>query len=104
MSLFSGIDSSEDVITAGVPSAKLPRIVQRLRAWRRRNGLSQRAAAEVMQAHDCPVSISTLQAWEQGRHQPGKLAERMLGVFLKEHPIIENPPKYGRWTRGKDGS
>jgi DNA-binding transcriptional regulator YiaG len=104
MSLFSGINSSEGVITAGVQSAKLPRIVQRLRAWRRRNCLSQRAAAEVMQANDCPISLAMLKSWEQGRRAPGKMAERVLQIFLKHHPTIENPPKYGRWTdRQKDG-
>jgi DNA-binding transcriptional regulator YiaG len=72
----------------------LPQVVQRLIKWREKNHLSQRAAVEVMQARDCDVSIFTLQSWERGHRQPGKFTEKVLRRFLKENPVIPNPPSY----------
>jgi DNA-binding transcriptional regulator YiaG len=72
----------------------LPMIVRQLRAWRHRNGLSQRAAAQVMQEHNCDILLATLQAWERGYRQPGRLAKKTLAAFLRAHPRIENPPVF----------
>ena len=89
----------ETVITlTGVPRARLPRIIVRLRAWRKRNGLSQRAAAEVMTREGYRVGVGSIRAWEIGRSAPGELATRALEAFLDAHPVITDPPKYGRWV------
>jgi DNA-binding transcriptional regulator YiaG len=56
--------------------------------------LSQRAAAQVMQEHNCDILLATLQAWERGYRQPGRLAKKTLAAFLRAHPRIENPPVF----------
>jgi transcriptional regulator with XRE-family HTH domain len=52
--------------------------VEKLKAWRAANKLSQRQAAAVMGMYDLPVSIPSIQSWEQGVRTPGKLAARAL--------------------------
>jgi DNA-binding transcriptional regulator YiaG len=59
-------------------------IVRKLRAWRKRHGLSQQAAVEAMQARNYVVSVRTLQAWERGARKPGKLATQALKTFLEQ--------------------
>jgi DNA-binding transcriptional regulator YiaG len=46
-----------------------------------------------MKSRDFDVSKSTLQKWETGT-LPGKYSTRALQAFLKQHPVIENPPVY----------
>jgi transcriptional regulator with XRE-family HTH domain len=69
-------------------------VIEQLIEWRRRNGLSQRGAAEVMEARQCPISINQIQAWEQSKRVPPRLEVQVLQRFLSEHPTIENPPIY----------
>ena len=69
-------------------------VVRQIRDWRRKNGLSQRAAVEVMRSHDLEVSTSVLSKWECGERQPGKLATKALQTFLTQYPVIENPPVF----------
>jgi hypothetical protein len=72
-------------------------IITQIRSWRLRNGLSQRAAVEVL--HDLgglEVSQSTLRAGVQGRNAPGQVAAQALRQFLASHQRIENPPVYKR--------
>ena len=69
-------------------------MVLKLRAWRRRNELSQRAAAEVMNDRGFKLRLSTLQTWERGYRKPSELISWGLGKWLEENPRIENPPRY----------
>jgi transcriptional regulator with XRE-family HTH domain len=69
-------------------------VIEELIEWRRRNRLSQRAASEVMQARQCPISINQIQAWEQSKRVPPRLETQVLQRFLVENPTIENPPMY----------
>jgi transcriptional regulator with XRE-family HTH domain len=71
--------------------------VEKLKAWRAANKLSQRQAAAVMGMYDLPVSIPSIQSWEQRVQTPGKLAARALETFLEQHPKIIDAPAYGRW-------
>ena len=78
----------------GAVKEGLPPVIKRLVAWRKRNNLSRRGAAEVMKARGLPVPIRTLEGWEQGNHGPSAYSTLLLTAFLKEHPVIENPPYY----------
>ena len=80
--------------TLTVDPEALPPIIKRLKKWRDKNGLSQRAAVDVLRLHGLEVSLGTLQHWEQGVREPGKLASKAIRDFLTEHPTIENPPRY----------
>ena len=62
--------------------------VQKLVTWRQRNGLSQRAAVEFMQAHGLPVTLTALEKWEMGDRRPRGLAAYALLRFLEEHPTV----------------
>ena len=57
-------------------------------------GTSQRQASAVMAARDFPVKLQTLQAWEQGRYTPGRLAVHGLERFLVGCPVITDAPIY----------
>jgi len=63
-----------------------PDAVQKLVAWRQRNGLSQRAAVEFMRAHNLPVTLTALEKWEMGHRRLRGLAAHALLRFLEEHP------------------
>jgi DNA-binding transcriptional regulator YiaG len=65
---------------------ELSEAVQKLVAWRQRNGLSQRAAVEYMQAHGLPVTLTALEKWEMGDRRLRGLAAHALLRFLEEHP------------------
>jgi hypothetical protein len=84
-----------ELLSRGLVKEGLPPVIKNLIRWRHRNGLSQRGAVEVMQAHGLEVSISGLQQWERGARKPAKLAVKALRDFLAQHPRIENPPRYG---------
>jgi transcriptional regulator with XRE-family HTH domain len=72
-------------------------VVEKFKAWRTANKLSQRQAAAVMVMHDLPVSIPSIQSWEQGVQLPGMFAAKALETFLEQHPKITDAPVYGRW-------
>jgi transcriptional regulator with XRE-family HTH domain len=72
-------------------------VVEKFKAWRTANKLSQRQAAAVMGMHDLSVSIPSIQSWEQGVTSPGKFATKALETFLEQHPRITDAPVYGRW-------
>jgi DNA-binding transcriptional regulator YiaG len=78
---------------------RLPAVIQRLKAWREANKLSQRQAVAVMQARECPITLSTLQAWERSWRSPGQLASKALVAFLSQYPTITDAPVYGRWRK-----
>jgi hypothetical protein len=94
--------SEDDCATHDIVSDEdLPELVQRLKKWRRDNGLSQKAAIVVMNRHGCDVLFFTLEAWERGRRQPGRLASKAVSDFLDRHPVIKNPPVFRRGPRPK---
>src|ERR1700692_1558146 len=72
-------------------------VVKKFKAWRMANKLSQRQAAAVMGMHDLPVSIPSIQSWEQGVQFPGIFATKALETFLEQHSKITDAPVYGRW-------
>lgn len=65
-----------------------PDVVQKLVAWRHRNGLSQRAAVEFMRSHHFPVTLTALEKWEMGHRRPRRLAAHALLRFLEDHPDV----------------
>ena len=74
--------------------------VQKLVAWRQRNGLSQRAAVAAMQERNFPVTLTTLEKWESGERQPSlqlfvTIAEA-LGVGLEAFVTPARRPRRGR--------
>jgi transcriptional regulator with XRE-family HTH domain len=78
-------------------------VVDKFKVWRKANKLSQRQAAAVMGMHDLPVSIASIQSWEQGIQFPGMFATKALETFLEQHSKITDAPVYGRWkTPNKD--
>ena len=80
----------------GAVKEGLPPVIQRLIKWRLRNKLSQRGAVEVMMDRGLDVSLFTLQTWEQGYRNPGRYAAQALSAFLRDNPVIPNPPQYRR--------
>lgn len=73
-------------------------VVEKVRRWRKKNGLSQRAAVEVMVKGGCEIKVTTLQKWEAGVNAPGQFTIKYLEDFLVENPVIKDGPRYGRWT------
>jgi transcriptional regulator with XRE-family HTH domain len=74
-------------------------LVKRLKAWRKKNGLSQRQAAEVMEARGVLVDVMTMKQWEQGRNRPGRLAGKLVGDFLERYPVITDAPVHGKRSK-----
>src|ERR1700759_1673281 len=66
------------------------------RIHRESNGLSQRGAIDVMK-EEIGMSLSSLQKWEIRKAKPGRFVAKAIGTFLDAHPVISDPPRYGRW-------
>ena len=64
--------------------SRLPPLIERLKAWRARKGLSQSQAASALANAGIPVAIRTLQQWEIGQHAPHSVTATALGKFLDE--------------------
>ena len=62
-------------------------VIERLKAWRQTNNLSQSEAVEVLLAAGLPVKLRTLQDWETGRRSPRPLSASALDRFLDEHGV-----------------
>jgi transcriptional regulator with XRE-family HTH domain len=60
-------------------------IIERLKAWREANNLSQSQTVEVLVAAGLPAKLRTLQDWETGRRSPRGLSTSALERFLNEH-------------------
>ena len=60
-------------------------VIERLKAWREANHLSQSQAVEVLVAAGLPAKLRTLQDWETGRRSPRGLSISALERFLNEH-------------------
>ena len=67
-------------------------VIERLKAWREANNLSQSQAVEVLIAAGLPAKLRTLQDWETGRRSPRGLSTSALERFLNEHPEGITPP------------
>ena len=68
-----------------------PEIVEALVAWRKRNGLTQQTATEVLRRHGLPITLSSLQKWEKRERQPGAFATLALAAFLEKYPTVDPP-------------
>jgi len=77
-------------------------LVTRLKAVRKKNGLSQRQAAEVMEAKGVLVDMTSMKQWEQGRNRPGRLAGKLVRDFLERYPVITDAPVYGKRSKLRD--
>jgi DNA-binding transcriptional regulator YiaG len=75
--------TAQDLLREESVKPGLPPVIVSLIKWRKRKGLSQPAAAEALRRSGLQVSLSTLQKWEIGIHQPGPLATRALKQFLE---------------------
>ena len=66
-------------------------VVQRLKAWRESNSLSQSQAVKLLNAAGLPAKLKTLQGWEIGRHSPQAITAAALERFLDQHPTHPSP-------------
>jgi DNA-binding transcriptional regulator YiaG len=73
-----------------VPQKDKDAFAAKLKAWRRRENLSQSEAAEFLN-----LSIRTLQNWEIARTKPPGIAHRLLLAFIS--PVKR--PRSGRNAR-----
>jgi transcriptional regulator with XRE-family HTH domain len=69
-------------------------VIERLKAWREVNNLSQLQAVEVLRSAGLPAKVKTLQAWENGRNSPQPITAAALQQFLDQHPRITHPPSH----------
>jgi hypothetical protein len=70
-------------------------IAQKIVEWRRRNGLSRRAAVEVFKSQGgYAIPASTLKHWERGDREPGSVVASALQAFLEAHAVVRDPPVY----------
>ena len=74
-------------------------IMQKLKAWRKRNGISQRAAVAIMDAGGVKLPLMTYQKYEGGFRTPGRFALAAIEGFVDAHPTVTDPPKFGRWNK-----
>lgn len=58
-------------------------IAERLKAWRKRKGFSQEAAAEYLK-----VSPRTYAGWEQGKSEPVGIGKAALECAIEDAPNI----------------
>ena len=71
-------------------------IIERLKAWREANHLSQSQIVEVLTVAGLPAKLRTLQDWETGRRSPRGLSASALERFLSEHPAGITHPSSNR--------
>jgi len=67
------------------PKQLLP-LIQRLKDWRKQNGLSQYEASRALRQAGIPVTTDSLQAWEIGRWHPRAPVALALAEFLQKRP------------------
>ena len=67
-------------------------VVERLKAWREANNLSQSQAVKLLNAAGLPAKLKTLQGWEIGRHSPQAITAAALERFLDQHLIHPSRP------------
>jgi len=66
-------------------------VIQKLKAWREANNLSQAQAVVVLVAAGLPANVKTLQGWEIGRHSPQPITAAALARFLEKNPNVSHP-------------
>jgi DNA-binding transcriptional regulator YiaG len=77
--------SQQDQASLTPPKKSVASVIERFKAWRESNNLSQLEAVDVLLAAGLPANIRTLQAWEIGRHSPQAITAAALELFLDEH-------------------
>ena len=66
-------------------------VIQKLKAWREANNLSQAQAVVVLVAAGLPANVKTLQGWEIGRHSPQPITAAALARFLEKNSNVSHP-------------
>src|SRR5260370_2114406 len=61
---------------------RLSPLIERLKAWRTSNNLSQAQAVKILVGEGLPIALTTLQQWEIGRRSPQPVAVAALERFL----------------------
>jgi transcriptional regulator with XRE-family HTH domain len=59
-------------------------LIDRFKAWRTAQGLTQAKAAQVLADAGLPIAVRTLQQWEIGRRSPQSVTAAALEKFLAE--------------------
>ena len=59
-------------------------VIERFKAWRERNKISQAQAVKLLQSAGLPARLKTLQAWESGRNSPQSITGAAIERFLDE--------------------
>jgi hypothetical protein len=67
-------------------------VIERLKAWRGSNNLSQSQAVKLLNAAGLPAKLKTLQGWEIGRHAPQAITAAALERFLDQHSTHPSLP------------
>src|SRR5260221_5125906 len=61
---------------------RLSPLIERLKAWRTSNNLSQAQAVKILVGEGLPIALTTLQQWEIVRRSPQPVAVAALERFL----------------------
>ena len=77
------------------PKQLLP-LIQRLKAWRKQNGLSQYEASRALREAGIPVTTDSLQAWEIGRRHPRAPVALAPAEFLQKQAERRSRKRPGR--------
>ena len=98
--------SEREKASASRSDKKSAPVIQRLKAWRGTNNLSQAQAVEVLSAAGLPANVKTLQSWEIGRHSPHPITAAALARFLDQHSTHSsahrNPPSQSAGDHSSD--
>ena len=70
-----------------MPKELVP-VIQRLKAWRAKNNISQAEAVQLLVRRGLPIRLRTLQAWEAGQSAPNSFAASALAEYLDKHPTV----------------
>src|SRR5258708_30226846 len=69
-------------------------VIERLKAWREVNNLSQTEAVEVLRSAGLPSKVKTLQTSEIGQNSPQPIPPAAHAHILDHHPRITQPPPH----------
>jgi DNA-binding transcriptional regulator YiaG len=94
-------DQSGAPYAAELRGAKIHPVVQELKAWRLRNGLSQPQAAEALRGFFFNVTFGALRHWEAGSRSPNATTAEVLSRLLKTHPTVSRPAAERRSRPGR---
>src|SRR4029077_17102006 len=68
-------------------------VIERLKARRQANNLSQSQAVKLLNAAGLPAKLKTLQGWEIAWHSPQAITAAALERFLDQHATHPSPPR-----------